>query len=30
MTSVDPAALENPDSCWFDVLMYIVDPEHHY
>jgi hypothetical protein len=30
MASVDPAALENPDSCWFEVLMYIVDPEHHY
>ncbi|MFE2430604.1 SUKH-4 family immunity protein [Streptomyces sp. NPDC059373] len=30
MTSVDPAALENPKSRWFDVLTYIVDPEHHY
>lgn len=30
MSSVDPAALENPESCWFDVLTYIVDPEHHF
>ncbi|MGW3118500.1 SUKH-4 family immunity protein [Streptomyces sp. NPDC001107] len=30
MSSVDPVALENPDSCWFEVLTYIVDPEHHF
>jgi SUKH-4 immunity protein len=30
MTSVDPAALENPQSRWHAVLTYIVDPEHHY
>ncbi|MEV6944514.1 SUKH-4 family immunity protein [Streptomyces sp. NPDC051172] len=30
MMSVDPAALENPDSRWHGVLTYIVDPEHHF
>ncbi|MER5944814.1 SUKH-4 family immunity protein [Streptomyces sp. NPDC001904] len=30
MTSIDPAALENPESRWFDVLTYLVDPEHHF
>lgn len=30
MASVDPIALENPGSCWFQILTYIVDPEHHY
>ena len=30
MTSVDPAALVNPKSRWNAVLMYIVDPEHHF
>ncbi|WP_420034054.1 SUKH-4 family immunity protein [Streptomyces sp. cg28] len=30
MNSIDPAALENPESRWFDVLTYIVDPEHHF
>lgn len=30
MRSVDPAALENPESRWFDVLTSIVDPNAHY
>lgn len=30
MRSVDPAALENPQSRWFDVLTSIVDPEYDY
>jgi hypothetical protein len=30
MRSVDPAALENPESCWFYVLKSIVDPEYDY
>lgn len=30
MRSIDPAALENPNSHWFDVLTSIVDPEWHY
>ncbi|MEU2715670.1 SUKH-4 family immunity protein [Streptomyces sp. NPDC007205] len=30
MMSVDPEALENPDSRWHGVLTYIVDPEHHF
>lgn len=30
MMSVDPAALENPDSRWHGILTYIVDPEHHF
>jgi hypothetical protein len=30
MGRLDPAALENPHSCWFEVLTYIVDPEHHF
>jgi hypothetical protein len=27
MTSLDPAALENPESRWIDILQYIVDPD---
>ncbi|WP_329120719.1 SUKH-4 family immunity protein [Streptomyces sp. NBC_01465] len=27
MSDVDPAALTNPESQWFKVLTYIVDPE---
>lgn len=30
MESLDPAALENPESRWFDILEYIVDPNAHY
>lgn len=30
MRSIDPAALEIPESRWFDVLTYIVDPESEY
>lgn len=30
LRSVDPAALENPESRWFDVLTFIVDPEYDY
>jgi hypothetical protein len=30
MMSVDPAALENPESRWHAVLTYIVDPERHF
>lgn len=30
MRAVDPAALENPGSRWFDVLTSIVDPESDY
>lgn len=30
MRSVDPAALENPESRWFDVLASVVDPDSDY
>ncbi|MCD9880783.1 SUKH-4 family immunity protein [Streptomyces guryensis] len=30
MMSVDPVALENPESGWHGILTYIVDPEHHF
>lgn len=30
MASVDPIALETPDSCWFEILTSLVDPEHHF
>ncbi|MFD7299057.1 SUKH-4 family immunity protein [Streptomyces sp. NPDC059897] len=30
MEEIDPAALENPDSRWHEVLDYIVDSELHY
>ncbi|ARF58243.1 SUKH-4 family immunity protein [Streptomyces gilvosporeus] len=30
MRAIDPAALENQESRWFDVLTSIVDPEYDY
>ncbi|GAA3822198.1 hypothetical protein GCM10022403_064630 [Streptomyces coacervatus] len=30
MSSVVPAALKNPEFCWFDALTSSVDPEHHF
>jgi hypothetical protein len=30
MASVDPAALESPNSCWSDILTSIVDLTHRY
>ncbi|EGU72900.1 hypothetical protein FOPG_20072 [Fusarium oxysporum f. sp. conglutinans race 2 54008] len=30
MREVDPAALDNPQSSWYKVLTYMVDPEHHF
>jgi hypothetical protein len=30
MRAVDPAALENPESRWFDVFTYIVAPDSEY